>query len=150
MEEFEKMASLELDEPEPSPGAEPTTARTLDLDLELEEAREELVGQSFSPDISTDESSGPAQAAEELARAVGQGFIPGITSTESARALAPEVSSSNNPAEIHQAPDIPQTAETAGSIEPLSTGEAAPAAPPATEQAETENSPHGEEVHEEN
>jgi segregation and condensation protein B len=99
MEEFEKMASLELDEPEPAPGAVSPAATTTDLDFEAEE--------TIADEI-------PAEPV-------------------------------NDPQ-----PEIPQTAETAGSTEPLSTGEAAPAAPPATEQAETENSPHGEEVHEEN
>jgi segregation and condensation protein B len=122
MEEFEKMASLELDEPESSPGEESTAATTLDLDFDLDETVEEPVG---------------------------QGFIPGVRSTESMGALAPEVGSSNSPAQIAQAPTTTQTAEKAGSIKPSSTGESAPAAPPATEQAETENSPHGEEVNQE-
>jgi segregation and condensation protein B len=121
MEEFEKMASLELDEPEPSPGAVSPAATTIDLDFEVDETVDEPVGQGFSPDIGTDDSSG---------------------------ASAPEVSTSDKPAQIPQTPETTQTAETAGSTEPLSTGEAAPAAPPATEQAETENSPHGEETRE--
>jgi segregation and condensation protein B len=182
MEEFEKLASLELDEPEPAPGAVSPAATTIDLDFEADEtAADEPVGQALGPDTGIDESSRDSRAAELLVRAVGQGFIPGIGADESnpalqvaeeldsnsrmyqgttlvvpqmpqneRRASAPEVSSSNNPVEIHLAPEVPQTAETAGSTEPLSTGEAAPAAPPATEQAETENSPHGEEVHEEN
>ena len=97
MEEFEKMASLELDEPEPSPGAEPPAASTMDLAFELDESADDE--------------------------------IP----------VEPE----NDPQH-----ETTQTAETADSIEPSSTPEAAPAAPPDTEQAETENSPHAEEVQE--
>jgi segregation and condensation protein B len=150
MEEFEKMASLELDEPEPSSSTEPATAVT--LDLELDETDDEVAGQASSPGTSTEEE--PAGQAASLGTSteeelVGQGFSPDANAGESSRALAPEVSSSNDPAEIQQDPATPQTAETADSINPLSTEEAAPAAPPATEQAETENLPHGEEVHEE-
>ncbi len=122
MEEFEKMASLELDEPETDSGAQPATATTMDLALELDESDEELVGQGFSSDT-------------------GAG--------KSGWALAPGVSPSNHSAEIQLPPETTLTAETAGSIEPSSTGEAAPAAPPATEQAETENFPHGEEIQQE-
>jgi segregation and condensation protein B len=98
MEEFEKMASLELDELQSSPGAESTAATTMDLDFEVDESSDDRI------------------------------------------AVAP----SKDP---H--PATTPTAETADSIEPSSTPEAAPAAPPATEQAETENFPHGEEVHQE-
>ena len=98
MEEFEKMASLELDEPEPAASVEAPLATNLDLNLEMDEAAEEELPSEFL--ISTPQS-----------------------------------------------PEPNQTAETAGSNEPTTTGEAAPAAPPVTEQAETENSPHGEEVH---
>jgi segregation and condensation protein B len=149
MEEFEKMASLELDEPEPESDAEPAAATTMDLALELDETDYELVGQGFSPDTDADESSGDAQAAEKLIALKGHGFSRAVSGVESSGALAPEVSSSTNPAAIPQSPETTQTAETAGSIEPSSTPEAAPAAPPATEQAETENFPHGEEVQEE-
>jgi segregation and condensation protein B len=100
MEEFEKMASLELDEPEPASRVEAPQATNLDLNLEMDETVEEE--------------------------------------------LPSEVLIS-----IPQSPQPDQTAETAGSNEPTTTGEAAPAAPPATEQAETENLPHGEEVHQE-
>jgi segregation and condensation protein B len=130
MEEFEKMASLELDEPEPGLGTESIAARTLDLDFEPDEAGEESVGQGFSPDIVTDESSGAGR----------DGFEP--------IHLSPEVGTPNSPAQIPQITATTPTAETAGSIKPPSTQEAAPAAPPATEQAETENPPHAEEVQE--
>jgi hypothetical protein len=49
------------------------------------------VDQGFIPGTSATESTRALQAAEKLVRAVGQGFIPGIRSTESTRALAPEV-----------------------------------------------------------
>ena len=124
MEEFEKMASLELDEPEVASGTEPTPATTQELDFDEDQTVEdELVGQGFSPATAAEESRG---------------------------ASAPEVSSSNNPAEIPEASATTQTAETADSIKPSSTEEAAPAAPPATEQAETENFPHGEEIQQDN
>ena len=149
MEEFEKLANLELDEPETSAGTESAAATTMDLELELDESVDEPVGQGFSPDIGADESSGDAQAAEKLIALKGHGFSRAVSGVESSGALAPEVSSSTNPAAIPQSPESTQTAETAGSIEPSSTPEAAPAAPPATEQAETESSPHGEEVQQE-
>jgi segregation and condensation protein B len=41
MEEFEKLASLELDEPEPASGADPAPTGTLELDLEMDEADDE-------------------------------------------------------------------------------------------------------------
>jgi segregation and condensation protein B len=45
MEEFEKLAAIELDEPELSPGAEAAPSRAADLSLELDEtATEELTG----------------------------------------------------------------------------------------------------------
>ena len=93
------MASLELDEPEPSPGAEPAASTTMDLEFELDE---------------TSDNEIPVEPVNE-----------------------PQ-------------PATTQTAETADSIEPSSTPEAAPAAPPATEQAETETSSNGEEIHQNN
>src|SRR5580692_9247860 len=62
MEEFEKMASLELDEPEPSPGTESTAATTMDFDFEAEETDGESVVQGISPELSTDESNGALAA----------------------------------------------------------------------------------------
>jgi segregation and condensation protein B len=97
MEEFEKMASLELDEQESSPGAEPTAATTMDLDFDLNEIVDDSI----------------------------------------------QVEPVNDPQ-----PEATQTAETADSIKPSSIPEAEPAAPPATEQAETENSPDAEEIQE--
>ena len=41
MEEFEKLASLELDEPEPASGTDPAPTGTLELDLEMDEADDE-------------------------------------------------------------------------------------------------------------
>jgi GTP-binding protein Era len=41
-------------------------------------------------EVAEGHSTGAKQAAEKLVRTVGQGFIPGITPTESTRALAPE------------------------------------------------------------
>ena len=68
--------------------------------LELEQLRQpatpaaerlQLVsGHDFSCAENAAESARTLQAAEKLVRAVGQGFIPGITPTESTQALAPE------------------------------------------------------------
>jgi segregation and condensation protein B len=100
MEEFEKMAAIELDEPELLSGSEPAPSETADssFDLSLEE----------------DETGG-----EEL----------------------PDESENSAPA----TPEPTGTAVTAASNKTLIPEEVAPAAPPATEQAETESSPNGEE-----
>jgi segregation and condensation protein B len=98
MEEFEKMAAIELDEPETSAGEGPEPDAVTDLNLNLE----------FEEDAAASLSDEPSDA-------------------------------------THQATETPETAETAASTESTTPEEAAPAAPPAIEQAETENSPHGEE-----
>jgi segregation and condensation protein B len=98
MEEFEKMAAIELDEPESSAGQETEPGAAPDLNLNLE----------FEEDAAEDQSDEPSDATQ-------------------------------------QATETPETAETAGSTESPTPEDAAPAAPPAIEQAETENSPHGEE-----
>jgi len=98
MEEFEKLAAIDLDETEPSFSEESalSSASTSDLSLGLYET---------SAEEAEDESL--------------------ITTPVT--------------------PDPSEPAVTAASDEPLPTEEAAPAAPPPKEQAETENSPHGEE-----
>jgi segregation and condensation protein B len=98
MEEFEKLAELELDEPEHMVEAEPADAEALDLSLELDE---------------TDDEERPGEYLSSL----------------------PET------------PEPTQTAVMAASHKPPTTADAASAAPLPTEQAETENSPHGEENH---
>jgi segregation and condensation protein B len=100
MEEFEKLAAIELDEPEAPAGSEPTSAVTSDSNFDLSLEAEE-VGAEEPPD--------------------------------QLRILAPE------------APEPSQTAVTAASNEPQIPEEVAPAAPPATEQAESESIPHGKE-----
>jgi hypothetical protein len=100
MEEFEKMAAIELDEPELLSGSEPAPSETADSSLELS--------------LEEDETGG-----EEL---------PG------------EVANS-----VPEPPEPTGTAVTAASSETPIPEEVAPAAPPATEQAETESSPNGEE-----
>jgi segregation and condensation protein B len=100
MEEFEKMAAIELDEPELASGSEPAPSATPDSNLELSLEADEAGGEGL-PD-------------------------------ESERS-APET---HKPSE---------TAATAASIESPIPEEVAPAAPPATEQAETERSPDGKE-----
>jgi segregation and condensation protein B len=104
MEEFEKLASQELDEPETSSGGNAAGAAAskpeLEFDLEVNEADDD--------ELSNESLSSPSQT-------------------------------------THPTP----TAEMADSNGLSRSEEAAPAAPPATEQAETENSPHGEEVEKE-
>jgi len=100
MEEFEKMAAIEFDEPELLSGSEPASSETAGSSLELSLEEEEA----------------------------GEEELPG------------EVANS--------APAIPEptgTAVTAARNETPIPKEVAPAAPPATEQAETESSPNGEE-----
>jgi segregation and condensation protein B len=92
MEEFEKMAAIELDESESS-DSESLPFPELDLGLEVEEAGEEIADDESLLDLT--------DALQE-----------------------------------------PETAETAASIN--NQGEAAPASPHPTEQAETETLPHGE------
>jgi len=101
MEEFEKMAAIELDEPEPSAQEGPDLETTASPDLNLN-----LESDSSALDESAEKDSG-----NELSRT---------------------------------SPVTPETAVTAASHESLTPAEAAPAAPPATEQAETEISPHAE------
>jgi len=100
MEEFEKMAAIELDEPEPTSGGGPASAPTLNLSDELDETEGE-------------------QPEDEL------------------RELELETSQST------------ETDATSASHEPPTPAEAAPAAPPSIEQAETENSHHGQETRQE-
>jgi segregation and condensation protein B len=100
MEEFEKMAAIELDEPELASGSEPAPSATPDSNLELSLEADEAGGEGL-PD-------------------------------ESERS-APET---HKPSE---------TAAMAASNESPFPEEVAPAAPPATEQAETERSPDGKE-----
>jgi segregation and condensation protein B len=103
MDEFEKMAATELDEPEPEAGEE------------------------------TEQKPNPAQG-PEFDEAASEEL-----EDSSSECLEPKtVSQTESPAPI-------ETAETAVSKETPPPAEAAPAAPPPTEQAETENSPNGEE-----
>jgi segregation and condensation protein B len=99
MEEFEKMAALELEEPESAAGEDSEQKPNPALGPEFDEAASEEL-----EDQPTDELDNQTEA-----------------------------------------PESPETAETAVSNEPPPPEEAAPAAPPATEQAETETLPHGEE-----
>jgi segregation and condensation protein B len=97
MEEFEKLAAIELDEPEPAAG----------------EDSGQKVNPAFGPEF--DEA-----ASEEL---------------EDTEGLEP----------LEESPDRTATAEMAAGNKPSTPAEAAPAAPPPTEQAETETYPHDEE-----
>jgi segregation and condensation protein B len=94
MEEFEKLAAVELDEPEPAEDAE------------------QQVNPAFGAEF--DEA-----ASEEWEDSPSEELPP----------------QTDLPAPL-------ETAETAGRNDNPTTDEAAPAAPPVTEQAETENSPH--------
>ena len=100
MEEFEKMAAVELDEPEFSSDSESASSATEDSNLELSLELEEADG-------------------EELR----------------VKPLRP----------VPDPPETRETAVTAASNKSPLPEEVAPAAPRATEQAETENSPNGEE-----
>jgi segregation and condensation protein B len=100
MEEFEKMAAIELDEPELMSGSELAPSATPDSNLELS--------------LETDEAGGEGPPDE-------------------AEGSAPETLEPTG------------TAVTAASSESPIPEEVAPAAPPATEQAETEHSPDGKE-----
>jgi segregation and condensation protein B len=99
MEEFEKMAAIELEEPETASN-EGSTESNLEFNPALDENTSE------EPEVET-------------------------------------------PASESESPTPSQTAETAASPEVPPHQEAAPVAPHPTEQAETENSPHGEEIQEE-
>jgi segregation and condensation protein B len=135
MEEFEKMADLEFDEAEPLAEAERMSAEAEELSLELDEAdTEELPGEVSS-------------APDETPELVGQGLSPDIGPEKFTGALAPEGNRSGHLATIPSLPEPTQTAATADSNEPQDPAEAAPAETVPTEQAETENSPNGEEIH---
>jgi segregation and condensation protein B len=99
MEEFEKLAAIELDEPEPEAG----------------EDSGHKVNPALGPDF--DEA-----ASEELEDSPSEDLEP-----------------------LAESPERTATAETAASNKPSTLAEAAPAAPPPTEQAETETFPHDEE-----
>ena len=103
MEEFEKMAAVELDEPELAFDSESASSATPDSRLELSLEMEEAGGEEPPGELS------------------------------------------NSAPEIPEIPEISETAVTATSSESPLPEEVAPAAPRATEQAETENSPDGEE-----
>jgi segregation and condensation protein B len=102
MEEFEKLAELELDEPE--------------------------------PDENSDEKVNPALGAEfdESASEELEDSLLGLGTEGSNQTLQTQLES----------PVTPGTAETAGRNEATTPAEAAPAAPPVTEQAEIESSTH--------
>jgi segregation and condensation protein B len=99
MEEFEKLAAGELDEPEPEAGEDSAQKVNPALGPEFDEAASEKLEDSPSEDL------------EPLA----------------------------------ESPERIATAETAAGNKPSTLAEAAPAAPPPTEQAETETYPHDEE-----
>ena len=97
MEEFEKLAAIELDEPEAG----------------------EDSGQKVNPAFGVDFDEA---ASEELEDSPSEDLEP-----------------------LTESPERTSTAEMAASNEPTTLAEAAPAAPPPTEQAETETFPHDEE-----
>jgi len=105
MEEFEKIAAIELDEPEPS-GEDPAFQNAPDSDVSL--------------DLDFNES-----AEEDLTDEVVDGSPVPDASPET--------------------PATQETAVTAARSDSPTPEEAAPAAPPATEQAETETLPHAQE-----
>jgi segregation and condensation protein B len=84
------------------------------------------------------------------AEPVAEAELTSAEATDSSLELD-EADTEELPGEVSSAPDETpeptQTAVTAGSNEPQDPAEAAPAETVPTEQAETENSPHGEEIH---
>ena len=100
-EEFEKMAAIELDEPELSAQEGPDLETTAKSDLDL----------TFETDSTALDETAEEYSEEEFSGA---------------------------------SPVTPETAVMAASHESPTPAEAAPAAPPATEQAETETLPHAE------
>jgi segregation and condensation protein B len=117
MEEFEKMAAIELDEPEPESDGEAAPAPASSLD-----ARLEFDGESA-------EQEAPADQHETQLPAPVPAVMAAQESTETPAATAADPSETTEP-EI-QAESIP--------------AEAAPAAPSPTEQAETETFSHDQE-----
>ena len=127
MEEFEKMAAIELEEPETQ--TEPETEREFAASNQEAVSSENL---EFDPD-SEDAASQEPEAEVPADRRVPSGWSVGweidATATES------ETDAPN------------QTAETAASPEVPPSQEAAPAAPHSPEQVETENFPDAEKEH---
>jgi segregation and condensation protein B len=144
MEEFEKLAELELDEPEPAAEAEPANTEAEDLSMELNESDDEALSGGYpstltEPEEPTAESK-PIHVAEPAAA--------------DAPELSQELDESDDeylpgeyPSTLPEATESIQTAATAVSNESLTPAEAASAETVSTEQAETENSPNGEEDH---
>jgi segregation and condensation protein B len=131
MEEFEKMAAIELEEPEAASNEDPGASDNLEFGPELDENASE-------------EAEGDIPANEEE-----PGALTNLESNQEMDENASEVPEGDRPANESEAPAPSETAETAASDEVPPSEEAAPAAPHSPEQVETENSPHDEEVREE-
>jgi segregation and condensation protein B len=126
MEEFEKMAAIELDEPETEPQAIPGQEADLEpgpTDDDPASTSDASVEQQTTPDLPT-----AVMAASDETPA-----LPGPHPTEIAAV---------EPAHTLPTPQPPADSP-AIEAEPIP-AEDAPAAPPSTEQAETENYPHDE------
>jgi segregation and condensation protein B len=125
MEEFEKMAAIELDE------AEPTSPESPDSDSNLEFGETDGGDTAEKPEASAESETQPATPTAEMAAKDETPDASGPHPTETA-AVEP----------AHTLPTPPPPAGSpAIDAEPTS-AEAAPAAPPLPEQAETENYPH--------
>jgi segregation and condensation protein B len=128
MEEFEKMAALELGEGEPSPEEEPTTEPSLGSASELDEnASEEPEGEPaavIAPE--TPEAGTAVTAANEEPTAPAENQPTEIAASESAQNVStPQISTGSLTIEAEPIP-----------------AEATPAAPPLTKQTETETFPN--------
>jgi segregation and condensation protein B len=143
MEEFEKLAELELDEPEPTAETEPANPETEDLSMELDETDDEALPHGYPSTLTESEEppveaklahlEAPATAAPELSQELDESddeYLPG-----------------EYPSTLPEPTESTQTAATAVSNESPTPAEAAPAETVSTEQAETENSAHGEKDH---
>jgi segregation and condensation protein B len=138
MEEFEKLAELELDEPEPTAEAEPADAEVPELSLELDETSDDELPSGY-PSTLTEAEEPPAETRPVHPEAPA-------SSTELDES-DDEYLPGEYPSTLPEPPESTQTAVTAVSNETPTPAEAAPAETVSTEQAETENSPHGEEDH---
>ena len=138
MEEFEKLAELELDEPEPTAGAEPGDAEAEDLSMELDETQDENIPRGYPSTLT--ESEEPA-AEPELVHSETPKSGPQVDESDD------EELPGEYPSTLPEPTESTQTAATAVSNVTPTPAEAAPAETASTEQAETENSLHGEEDH---
>jgi segregation and condensation protein B len=125
MEEFEKMAALELDEPETRGESEPVAHREDNPSLEFDETASEKTS------AENDGGQDPPAALENHPAPAENNLVTAVMADQPTPAQSEE-----------RATPSPSAVDTATPAEPTP-AEAAPAAPPSTEQAENESTPHG-------